>query len=211
VRRVMFKLSEHAEDERLTNLWKNVRKEMGLSEALSKTHYTARYLPSYAPELVALRRFLDARNQKSSLKGKRILHVGAGYGEFAYALRKFFKADALGVDYSDKNVDTGKRFLGPDHVRCGNVTHLMEPDESRDAVVSDNFVGVDYLKPEEEERVITEARRVLKPGGIFVVSSPIEVEYHPAFDRGWEKVFHSGVSIDERSGTFKDLLVLRKK
>src|SRR6478736_3042785 len=103
------------------------------------------------------------------IKGKVVLDVacGEGYGSF-------FMSDTAhsvtGVDISNEAVQhASEKYNKPNlSFHQGSATALAFPDASFDVVVS--FETVEHLA--EQEQMISELRRVLRPEGILLISSP---------------------------------------
>ncbi len=105
------------------------------------------------------------------IKGKKVLDVGCGHGYGTAEMAKH-AADIIGVDYSQSTVDANnsryaKTFSNLRFIQ-NKVPPLNFPDESFDVVTSFQFI--EHLH--ERFAFIQEAYRVLKTGGIFLLSTP---------------------------------------
>ncbi len=105
---------------------------------------------------------------------KRLLDAGCGAGQI---LAHFLNLDwdGVGVDLVPGMVELARATLteaghNPNRVSEGDVIDLsIFPDESFDLILS---VGVmEYLRPDEECHAFAEARRLLKPDGLFLVEN----------------------------------------
>ena len=116
----------------------------------------------FAHELAKARRLLA---QLGDLAGCVVLDLGCGYGGLSKALLEA-GARPIGVDVDARRVQFAARKLaGTDaSVLVGDATRLPLPDESVDAVVSDAVL--EHLP--DIDTALNEARRVLRPGGLFV-------------------------------------------
>jgi ubiquinone/menaquinone biosynthesis C-methylase UbiE len=95
----------------------------------------------------------------------KILDVGCGTGVVLTELAK--RGDATGFDFSDKALEYC-RNRGHNDLVLGNAEELPFESETFDAVV-----GLDIFEHvEHDERAFAEVRRVLKPGGILILSVP---------------------------------------
>jgi SAM-dependent methyltransferase len=95
-----------------------------------------------------------------------VLDLGSGYGEFLNPLRC---AKRAGVDLnpeSAKHLEPGIEF------HSGDVRNLpMFPDGTFDVVFTSNLM--EHLPSKDDvEKMIREARRILKPGGQFIAMGP---------------------------------------
>jgi sarcosine/dimethylglycine N-methyltransferase len=121
----------------------------------------------------------------------RILDIGAGYGG---SMRRIVKrvgcsATCLNISETQNDVDRAKnRRAGlADKIRVvhGVFEDIPEPDASYDVVWSQDAI----LHSDQRERVLAEAWRVLKPGGVFVFTDPMQADdvpegvLQPVYDR----------------------------
>jgi len=96
------------------------------------------------------------------LEGLRALELGCGKGRFARALASR-GADLIGLDLSRAMLAAADGF---DRVQA-SVRRLPFRSSSFDAVLAVEVF--EHLKPRSLDLVLAEARRVLRPGGRFVV------------------------------------------
>jgi SAM-dependent methyltransferase len=94
--------------------------------------------------------------------GTRLVDVASGPGPVAAAAAKL-GADVLGIDFSPKMVDLARLMVPTVRFLVGDAEALPLDAASCDAVVM-NF-GLLHLS--QPEVAVTEARRVLRPGGRF--------------------------------------------
>jgi 2-polyprenyl-3-methyl-5-hydroxy-6-metoxy-1,4-benzoquinol methylase len=98
--------------------------------------------------------------------GKRVLDVGCRYG----ALTRAYAAgnEVVGIDVDREALEEAARELGIE-TRWANVDEgLAFEDASFDVVVAGELL--EHIR--DPERLVAEARRVLRPGGTFVASVP---------------------------------------
>lgn len=121
----------------------------------------------------------------------RILDIGAGYGGSARYLAKTRGCDVVCLNISDAQNDTN-RFLNRRQglaklvsVVHGSFEDIPRPDASCDIVWSQDAI----LHSGDRERVFEEVRRVLRPGGEFVFTDPMQADdvppgvLQPVYDR----------------------------
>jgi len=101
-------------------------------------------------------------------KGEKILDVGCGVGSYVHwaALQG---ADVHGIDFSSSTLAQAKKHFKGTFV-VGNIKHMPFKDNIFDKVFSDEVI--EHLTISEGKEMISEIRRVLKPGGTFVIKTP---------------------------------------
>ncbi len=116
-------------------------------------------------------RYLSATQM---IKGKAILDVasGSGYGTSVLAQ---YASHVTGLDYDQGAVDYAKKHYAAKNISfvCGDAEKMPFPDSSFDAVVS--FETLEHLPHQND--FLREVKRVLKPGGLFAVSTPNDDEF----------------------------------
>ena len=109
-------------------------------------------------------------------RGKDVLDVASGEG-YGSALLSQVASSVIGVDVADEAVEHATRNYVREGLsfRKGDGRQLPVADASVDVVVS--FETIEHLY--EHERFLAEIRRVLRPGGLLVLSSPERDIYSP--------------------------------
>lgn len=111
----------------------------------------------------------------------RVLDIGAGYGGAGRALATRFgcHVDCLNLSevQNERNRKQTEEAGLSDRVRVvhANFESIPGPDAAYDAVWSQDAI----LHSGERERVLTEVARVLKPGGDFVFTDPMQTDDCP--------------------------------
>ncbi|KAB0638878.1 glycosyltransferase [Burkholderia stagnalis] len=121
-----------------------------------------------------------------TLQGKDVLDIacGEGYGSALLATRA---RSVIGVDIDVGVVEhASQRYnsLRNLNFKAGSVTAIPLADASVDVVVS--FETIEHLA--EQDDMLAEIRRVLRPAGMLVISSPNKKVYSD--DRGYQNEFH---------------------
>jgi ubiquinone/menaquinone biosynthesis C-methylase UbiE len=125
---------------------------------------------------------------RSYVVGKHVLDVACGEGYGSAALRKAGASSVVGIDIAQEVCDHARRKYGVD-ARAGDALALPLADASVDLVVS--FETIEHVT--DPSRFLAECARVLRPGGMLILSTPNRPVYsgeskhnpfhHHEFDR----------------------------
>ena len=121
-----------------------------------------------------------------SLAGdKDVLDIASGEG-YGSALLAMVARSVVGVDIDESSVRyAGSRYTAMNlSFRSGSATQIPIADESVDLVVS--FETIEHLV--EHERMFAEFKRVLRPAGRLIISSPNKLIYSDA--RAYTNPYH---------------------
>jgi SAM-dependent methyltransferase/glycosyltransferase involved in cell wall biosynthesis len=144
-----------------------------------------RYLPEVDGqiELEHLHRYLLAARL---VRGKAVLDIASGEGYGSDLLAKH-AATVVGVDVSPETVEHARsRYSASPNLRflVGDCSDIPLGDSVFDVVVS--FETIEHHDKHEE--MLKEVRRVLKPNGLLLISSPDRYNYSRA--TGYKNEFH---------------------
>lgn len=105
---------------------------------------------------------------------KEILDIASGEG-YGSAMMARAARHVTGVDISPAAVEHARRKYARDNLRfaVGSCAAIPLPDSSVDVAVS--FETIEHHT--EHEQMLREIRRVLRPNGLLVISSPDKAEY----------------------------------
>jgi ubiquinone biosynthesis O-methyltransferase len=120
-------------------------------------------------------------------KRKRVLDLGCGAGYGSAELAR--TADSvLGIDQSEDAIEFARAHYTAAGVRfeTGDCTSIPASDASFDLVVA--FEVIEHVS--EWRKLIEEARRVLSPGGQFIVSTPNKLYYAESRQKAGPNPFH---------------------
>ncbi|GAA0645900.1 class I SAM-dependent methyltransferase [Salarchaeum japonicum] len=112
----------------------------------------------------------------SDVEGADYVELGCGGGQGTVGTAEL-GADAVGLDFSEEQLAHARRlrdFYGADaRFAQGDVTSLPFPDDRFDLASSEAA----FQMVADLDRALAEAHRVLRPGGVFVLSVP-----HPLYE-----------------------------
>ncbi len=114
------------------------------------------------------------RAARSLVKGKVALDIASGSGYGTQLLSRAAKK-MIGVDISAESIAYAKAHFGADNVeyKVGDGVSIPLEDASVDVVVS--FETIEHV--EDYKKFLSEVKRVLKPDGTLVLSTPNELEF----------------------------------
>jgi SAM-dependent methyltransferase len=161
-----------------------------------------RMVPEGAGENVFWEHIYRYRFALQFVRGRRVLDIACGEGYGSAALLRGGAKSVIGVDISLEACDHAARRYGIE-TKPGDATAIPLPDNSVDLVVS--FETIEHVpKP---ELFLDECRRVLRPGGTIVISTPNRQMFQEV---SHDNKFHcSELEVDEFArmlgSRFKDL------
>jgi len=121
-------------------------------------------------ELIPYQELLEKIVEHLNLKeSDLVLDAGSGTGNLSVLIEKT-GARVVGIDFSNVGVSIHKRKIPNADVRIGDLTQpLPFPDNHFDKICSNNVI---YTIPiEKRPNLFKEFYRVLKPGGVIVISN----------------------------------------
>lgn len=132
-----------------------------------------RFIPTEAGR-IRLEHFHRYSMIQDLVVGKKVLDVasGEGYGSALLALKAL---SVVGVDISREAINHASEIYSRTNLKFvqGSATQLQFDEHSFDVVVS--FETIEHLK--EQSQMLSEIRRVLKPSGYLIISSPNRTIY----------------------------------
>ncbi len=133
-------------------------------------------------------------------RGAKILDYGCGYGRIVAELKKAGYDDVVGVDTSSELVAIGDSGLD---LRC--IEHAVLPfaDDSFDYVT---LIAVLTCIPanQDQQQVIAEIARVLKPGGaIYVSDYLLQPAKHDIYEQYVARFDNYGTFVNEDGAVFR--------
>ncbi len=106
----------------------------------------------------------------SSIGGRRVLDLGVGAGRTTRLLRPGAAA-YTGIDSSPEMLALARERNPDADLRVGDARDLRGVDDESCDVVVFSFNGIDCVEHDERALVLSEARRVLSPGGRLLFST----------------------------------------
>ena len=137
-----------------------------------------RFVPQNAEPFdeIAVEHLQRYHSVKNLVGGKRVLDAGSGEGYGAHLLAET-AAEVVGLDVSSQAVEYARaahRRRNLDY-RIGSIQSLPFESGSFDVVVS--FEVIEHVAEDVQKEFLREARRVLRPDGILVISTPNKAVY----------------------------------
>jgi SAM-dependent methyltransferase len=104
------------------------------------------------------------------MRDRPILDLGVGPGR-TVGLLKAISSAYVGIDYLEPMVDAARARHPDADIRLGDARDLAAFDSATQALVVFSYHGIDSVGHDDRQRVLSEAWRVLQPGGVFWFST----------------------------------------
>jgi 2-polyprenyl-3-methyl-5-hydroxy-6-metoxy-1,4-benzoquinol methylase len=114
--------------------------------------------------------------EKHDLKSKTLLEVGCGMGYFCYESAKF-GAKVTGIDIGPNLVKISKQKVPAGKFLVASASDLPFKNHSFETLLSTEVIE----HVENQSKAIKEMARVVKPGGVLVITTPNKI-FKPFFD-----------------------------
>jgi SAM-dependent methyltransferase len=111
------------------------------------------------------------------VNGRRVVEVGCGEG-YGTALLATTATEVIGIDYDPLTVAHAAATYPRPHFVRANLAALPVPSGSTDVVVTLQVIEHVWNHPE----FVRECLRVLRPGGLFCVTTPNRLTFSPGLD-----------------------------
>lgn len=106
----------------------------------------------------------------AEVRGRPILDIGVGAGRTTELLRAI-SPDYVGIDYTAEMVEACRARHPDARIEHMDARDLGRLEAGRFALAMFSFNGIDAVHVEERHQVLREVHRVLRPGGLFIVSA----------------------------------------
>lgn len=124
--------------------------------------------------------------------GKRVLDAGCGLGYGIEILSSAGAAEVIGLDLNAEAVEEARRRInGAGPIQQGDIQGLDFGDDSFDLVVC--FETIEHV--EEAPAALAEFHRVLRPGGVLLLSSP-NPDAYPSGNEHHVREYKAGELVD---------------
>ncbi len=154
-------------------------------------------------------KFVDQQD----INGKNILDIGCGYGWFEKNALLNGVKQICGMEISYEDLITAKTYVKNN--RCifiaSSAIKLPFTECSFDTVVC--WDVIEHLPPNTESLMYSEISRVLKPGGVFYLSTPLNTIISTVTDPAWWLIDHRHYSLDKLKelGASHNMQITRSK
>jgi SAM-dependent methyltransferase len=157
-----------------------------------------RFIPGEGGARIAYEHYHRYFLAKRVASGKSVLDIGCGEGYGSNLLAEV-ASRVVGIDLSPQAIEHARtRYQQPNlNFEVADCRKTGFPDAGFDLIVC--FEMIEHI--EEHHQLLSEVKRLLRPGGCFVVSSPDKAVYSEA--QGYQNPFHVK---ELYGGEFKSLL-----
>ena len=143
---------------------------------MSKDYTGERFLPEECRGEIAIEHYQRYQFARQLIKGKTVLDAACGEG-YGSSLLSQAASHVTGLDLDKGAVERASRKYGSEKLsfRAGSIEKLPFEDQSFDAVVS--YETIEHVDGEIQKQFLSEIRRVLKPDGLLIMSTPNKAVY----------------------------------
>jgi ubiquinone/menaquinone biosynthesis C-methylase UbiE len=118
----------------------------------------------------------------NDIRGRNVLNIGCGYGWFEIWALSAGVSKIAGTEIGEENLATAKKHIRDPRAvfEVASAIDLKYPQHSFDTVTS--WEVIEHIPRGTERKMFFEVSRVLKPGGVFYLSTPNKNLFSIVFD-----------------------------
>ncbi len=137
--------------------------------------------------------------EAADIAGRRVLDVGCGFGWFELHALKRAVGRIVGTEISETDLIGARAGVTDSRASfmVAGATDLPFPDASFETVVS--WEVIEHIPRRAEPQMFSEVSRVLKPGGVFYLSTPFASWRSRLLDPAWWLIGHRHYSAAQLS------------
>lgn len=159
---------------------KNITDEKPSDSLMGRTSFTAN-------------RFINM----GDINGKTILNIGCGFGWFEYFALNNNVGQIVAMEPFEQDLTTVEKYLSDNRLvtKVGSALEIPYSDSSFNTITS--WEVLEHIPKGTEKKMFNEVNRVLKPGGIFYISTPYNNIISNIFDPAWWLIGHRHYSLEK--------------
>lgn len=124
-----------------------------------------------------------------SVKGKRVLELGSGTGEFCWLMKQMGASRVVGVNLSSEEINISRSQVDTEFVLDDISNYLKNcPNDSFDFIVGLNIL--EHLEKDTLVEVLENSRRCLVDGGTLLAMVPNATSPFGSMTRYWDFTHH---------------------
>ncbi len=119
------------------------------------------------------------------IEGKNILDIGCGFGWMELNLSQRGARKITAMENTEESLATVKKYIDDEKIdfRVGSAIDLPFTEKTFDTVIA--WEVIEHIPKNMETKMLSEIYRVLKPQGVFCLSTPHRSFFANIFDPAW--------------------------
>jgi GT2 family glycosyltransferase/ubiquinone/menaquinone biosynthesis C-methylase UbiE/predicted nucleic acid-binding Zn-ribbon protein len=160
-----------------------------------------RFIPNQTDKQMEIEHLQRYQSLLHVVKDKVVLDAATGEGYGAFLLSQSAKA-VVGVDINEETIIHAQSKYSKDNLTFiqASIESIPLDDQSFDVIVS--FETIEHVHEEIQRRFMKEVKRLLKPDGLFIISTPNKLMYSDR--RNYSNPFHVKEFYEQE---FRDFLI----
>lgn len=168
---------------------KNKREKKKFDEKKKRIKFTGeRFIPGIEDDALTVEHIQRYRSVLQLVKGKKVLDIACGEG-YGTEILSAGAEEIIGIDIDTGSVQRAKNKYQKQNLTylVGDITAIPVSDHSIDIVVS--FETIEHVEEIQQQQFLIEIKRVLKPEGILIISTPNKAIYSDRhqYQNKWHK------------------------